>query len=200
MKIFGYSIEECLTFFMLIVVGYFIAKLFSQKCNGFSVGAVTCKDQNPGKCKILSNCRWNELESKCTNKYAPAPAPAVICNKNEDCKSGICHKNPITKLGNCVNKCSDLNPRACRVHPDKCRVENNNCMSKKGYGESCEENNECQSGVCHSKDFVDSYKCMKCSDVNVATCEKDPNGIIKGHGDVCKVTGKGLNRECTRKQ
>ena len=41
MKIFGYSVEECITFFMLVVVGYFIAKLFSQKYNGFSVGAQT---------------------------------------------------------------------------------------------------------------------------------------------------------------
>jgi len=191
MKIFGYSVEECITFFMLVVVGYFIAKLFSQKYNGFSVGAQTtcdgiksrtrCRKFHPGRCEWVNN--------KCTNKNSS------VCNDNNDCKSGICHKNPITKLGNCVNKCSDLNPRACRVHPDKCKVENNNCISKKEFGELCKENNECQSGVCHSKDFADPYKCMNCSDVNKLTCEVSPS--LDGHGDVCKIDK--TTDECTRK-
>ena len=99
MKIFGYSVEECITFFMLVVVGYFIAKLFSQKYNGFSVGGqTTCDGISRSKCEKFHprRCKWDYDKNKCTNKNAPAPAPAsVICNKNEDCKSGICHKNPL---------------------------------------------------------------------------------------------------------
>ena len=32
------SLEEILTYLMLIIVGYFVAKMFSRTCNGFSVG------------------------------------------------------------------------------------------------------------------------------------------------------------------
>tara|TARA_B100000902_G_scaffold381465_1_gene418016 strand:+ start:746 stop:988 length:243 start_codon:yes stop_codon:yes gene_type:complete len=34
--------EEILVYLMLIVVGYYIAKMFSRSCNGFSVGGPTC--------------------------------------------------------------------------------------------------------------------------------------------------------------
>jgi hypothetical protein len=36
---FSLKNEEILTYFLLIIVGYFIAKIFSKSCNGFSVGA-----------------------------------------------------------------------------------------------------------------------------------------------------------------
>ena len=101
MKIFGYSVEECLTFFMLVVVGYFIAKLFSQKCNGFSVGAQTTCDgiKSRTRCRKFhpDRCEWKD--GKCTNKNTPAPAPAgkkdngSECNDNNDCKSGYCNMN-----------------------------------------------------------------------------------------------------------
>lgn len=35
---FGLKNEEILTCFLLIVVGYCIAKMFSRSCNGFRVG------------------------------------------------------------------------------------------------------------------------------------------------------------------
>tara|TARA_B100001287_G_C22388299_1_gene392114 strand:+ start:38 stop:151 length:114 start_codon:yes stop_codon:yes gene_type:complete len=35
---FGLKNEEILTYFLLIVVGYYIAKMFSKSCNGFRVG------------------------------------------------------------------------------------------------------------------------------------------------------------------
>ena len=35
---FGLKNDEILTYFLLIVVGYCIAKMFSKSCNGFSVG------------------------------------------------------------------------------------------------------------------------------------------------------------------
>lgn len=284
MKIFGYSVEECLTFFMLVVVGYFIAKLFSQKCNGFSVGAVNCEIQNRGKCKILSNCIWNESESKCTDINAPAPAPAPAgkkdngseCNSDFDCKSGYCNDsdkcqgcpndpnykfNPLNctkcindnlqfpdctecknndKLipPNCTeckggsklnpldcNECknSDYEPSDCTKCKDKfmnpkdncrshipcedikdnvnctlsnnlhgmCKWVNDKCIRPKKLGDLCEKNNECQTGVCHSKDFIEPYKCMNCSDVNALTC-------TVYHSDVCDIgkDGKCKYRSC----
>ena len=195
MKIFGYSDKECLTFFMLVVVGYFIAKLFSQKCNGFSVGAqIECdKIKNPTNCRRhrIHGCELKD--GKCNYKNAPAPAPAsVICNKNVDCKSGICHKNPITKLGNCVNKCSDLNPRACRVHPDKCKVENNICISKKESGDSCKENGECQTGICYNG------KCSECEDLPGKVRGTDK---CKDYLDKCEYKSEFLKeRKCVTKQ
>ena len=39
----GLKNEEILTCLMLVVIGYFIAKMFSRSCNGFSVGGkMTC--------------------------------------------------------------------------------------------------------------------------------------------------------------
>ena len=37
------KVEEILVYLMLIVVGYYIAKMFSRSCNGFRVGGqLTC--------------------------------------------------------------------------------------------------------------------------------------------------------------
>ena len=38
---FGLKNDEILTYLLLIVVGYCIAKMFSRSCNGFSVGGQT---------------------------------------------------------------------------------------------------------------------------------------------------------------
>ena len=35
------KVEEAIVYLMLIVVGYYIAKMFSRSCNGFSVGGQT---------------------------------------------------------------------------------------------------------------------------------------------------------------
>jgi len=32
------KVEEAIVYLMLIVVGYYIAKMFSRSCNGFSIG------------------------------------------------------------------------------------------------------------------------------------------------------------------
>ena len=34
----GVKSEEILTYFLLVIIGYFIAKMFSRSCNGFRVG------------------------------------------------------------------------------------------------------------------------------------------------------------------
>jgi hypothetical protein len=46
------KVEEMLKCFMLIIVGYFIAKLFSKTCNGFNVGGQTECPFKDAKCKI----------------------------------------------------------------------------------------------------------------------------------------------------
>ena len=127
MKIFGYSVEECLTFFMLVVVGYFIAKLFSQKCNGFSVGAqTTCDGISHSKCEKLHprRCKWDYDKNKCTD--INAPAPTVNCKKDGDCKSGICYEQK-------CSKCENLNKKECK-HNNKCKLKgkkNKHCVPKK---------------------------------------------------------------------
>ena len=37
---FGLKNDEMLTCFLLIIVGYTLAKMFSRRCEGFSVGGV----------------------------------------------------------------------------------------------------------------------------------------------------------------
>ena len=49
--------EEILTYLCLIVVGYFLAKMFSLRCDGFSVGGnQTCEDMPQGGC--FGTCTW----------------------------------------------------------------------------------------------------------------------------------------------
>lgn len=58
---FGLKNHEILTYFLLIVVGYYIAKMFSKSCNGFSVGGTNCSSYNDDQkeCEKLSNCEWS---------------------------------------------------------------------------------------------------------------------------------------------
>ena len=55
---FGLKNEEILTYFLLIVVGYTIAKMFSRRCNGFSVGGETLVSPAP---KCLNNCLGTKI-------------------------------------------------------------------------------------------------------------------------------------------
>ena len=51
---FGLKNDEMLTCFLLIVVGYIIAKMFSRRCEGFSVGFSTSDSEFcPSEC-----CNW----------------------------------------------------------------------------------------------------------------------------------------------
>ena len=54
--------EEILTCFLLIVVGYCIAKMFSRSCNGFSVSVwgEHCSDYNlENDCNNDNICKWS---------------------------------------------------------------------------------------------------------------------------------------------
>ena len=61
----GLKNEEILTCLMLVLIGYFIAKMFSRSCNGFSVGG-QC---DLGQLEILNESpnRLPPLESECRN-------------------------------------------------------------------------------------------------------------------------------------
>jgi len=215
MKIFGYSVEECLTFFMLIVIGYFIAKMFSQKCNGFSVGApINCEGiTNQANCHnhLRHGCEFKD--GKCGYKNAPAGKKECLDKKFKaphctSCSNSLHHYPDCTeckerqyKYPKCTDlkDCKELNSAHCALNIF-CELDNNNeCQSTflKRLGVECEKNNECQTGVCHSKDvLIEPYKCTNCSNVNEVSCRISP--AFDGHSDVCKVNGgKCIYRHCS---
>jgi hypothetical protein len=52
--------EEILTCLCLIVVGYFLAKMFSLRCDGFSVGGQDCSIyNNVEECIDTEGCTYN---------------------------------------------------------------------------------------------------------------------------------------------
>ena len=54
------KVEEIMVYLMLIVVGYYIAKMFSRSCNGFSVGGQRmCADAPPLTCISGTNHKAN---------------------------------------------------------------------------------------------------------------------------------------------
>lgn len=63
--------EEILTYFLLIVVGYYIAKMFSKSCNGFSVSADTCSQHEKSSC--YNNCKWQN--GHCVSLSVPSSPP-----------------------------------------------------------------------------------------------------------------------------
>jgi hypothetical protein len=74
------KVEEILVYLMLIVVGYYIAKMFSRSCNGFSVGgSVTCMD------KHRANILYNNVIS--------CPGNKQLINESNDIPSGTTFEN-----------------------------------------------------------------------------------------------------------
>ncbi|MDA7663743.1 hypothetical protein N8569_00415 [bacterium] len=98
---FGLKNDEILTYFLLIIVGYCIAKMFSRRCEGFSVGVDSNSNYyvpkrlnrkfNPDTCfygcgglQIEDNeCPPNLGTFKC-NEDKPLPNPLLW-----ECKKGI---------------------------------------------------------------------------------------------------------------
>ena len=179
MKIFGYNVEECLTFFMLVVVGYFIAKLFSQKCNGFSVGAqIKCdKIKNPTNCRRhrIHGCELKD--DKCTYKNAPAPAGKKDndseCNSDFVCKSGYC--NGSNKCEGCPNDPNyKLNPQDCSKCKNNDKLEPPNCT--KCINSNLDLATNCTKCINSNLDLATN--CTKCinSDLDLASnCTKCNN-------------------------
>ena len=62
---FGLKNDEMLICFLLIVVGYCIAKMFSRRCEGFSVGAEKeCDDSGFYDLTQMKNCYYNS-DTRC---------------------------------------------------------------------------------------------------------------------------------------
>tara|TARA_B110000858_G_scaffold196594_1_gene255795 strand:+ start:24 stop:791 length:768 start_codon:yes stop_codon:yes gene_type:complete len=79
--------EEILTYLLIIVVGYFIAKMFSRSCNGFSVGAYQCGTCPIVEAKCPHDC--NKIENKADHWY---------CSGREQECSGC----PNTTVNSCI--------------------------------------------------------------------------------------------------
>ena len=60
------KVEEIIVYLMLIVVGYYIAKMFSRSCNGFSVGG-----QRQLYCDEAILTRTITGQSECPNGKIP---------------------------------------------------------------------------------------------------------------------------------
>ena len=87
--------EEILTCFMLIIVGYYIAKMFSRRCNGFRVGGQPRQPLNDYIMNpYLINC--NEMRYK---DGATERDKALACNSFRNCTW-----NPFLKPPSCTYK------------------------------------------------------------------------------------------------
>ena len=88
---FGLKNDEMLICFLLIIVGYCIAKMFSRRCEGFSVGVSTYKPiwlEQGGIGGCYYGCK-GELGGRCPGKVYDCntnPRPGVpngyVCKKN----------------------------------------------------------------------------------------------------------------------
>lgn len=99
---FGLKNEEILTCFLLIVVGYCIAKMFSRSCNGFSVSADTCSQHGePGSC--FNNCKWQN--GRCVSQSVPnlPPPPSSCRSSGEPCVNNVqCCLGSCSSRGKCM--------------------------------------------------------------------------------------------------
>ena len=89
----GLKNEEILTCLMLVVIGYFIAKMFSRSCNGFSVGGQQCTQLVRER---LNNMPGGQrpLESDCQN---------MRCGFDPNMNGGICKECEEHNYNNCNN-------------------------------------------------------------------------------------------------
>ena len=176
MKIFGYNVEECLTFFMLIVIGYFIAKMFSQKCNGFSVGAqIDCESiTNPAKCHMHYRHGCEFKDDKCGYKLqAPKSCDQCTSVKSlEKNKGNICVENKPSIVGmNCEldEQCTVGMPGGENYCKNgKCANEDRGNLDK---NEKCFHPASCNSKLCIYRPNNDDYlRCGTCGELAQADC------------------------------
>ena len=84
---FGLKNNEILTYFLLIVVGYYIAKMFSRSCNGFSVG---------GQIIVEDACK-RELDSLCGDTVDYQECSMCAGKNQENLRKARCSENVISK-------------------------------------------------------------------------------------------------------
>ena len=97
--------EEILTCFMLIIVGYYIAKIFSRRCNGFRVGGQPKLDESSFLCNLKRSLNCCPT---CTNqhfrKYNMDNTATNSCN---DINTQFKNSNQGDKIDICIGAYSD---------------------------------------------------------------------------------------------
>ena len=117
---FGLKNDEIFTCFLLIIVGYCIAKMFSRRCEGFSVGGVR------GAYPLCPNDSRNPVDE---------------CFAH----SGNCDKLYTHTIGNE----SDYSVHTCKDGPlGYCISSGNKCVFPEGH--DCQEPADCESSVCEN--------------------------------------------------
>lgn len=150
---------------MLIVIGYFVAKMFSKKCNGFSVGGQTCNDFLS---RVSSNCGDNPSDpsESCCN---------IILNENNcniETLDNPTQSNIYTAQTTCNSRFPSRFPRVktCRAFESDCPRGTRNNGINVCYDDECTIQ-EC----CSDKGFFNNFyngTCEPRSDVSVSESER----------------------------
>ena len=87
MKLDSEEILKCLCF---VILGYFIAMMFSRMCscgNGFRVGgAERCQSLHRQDCIDIENCNWNVgIQGRCQGSSYCSNFNELDCTHNDSC-------------------------------------------------------------------------------------------------------------------
>ena len=194
-RFLGFKTEEILTCLLLVVVGYFIAKMFSERCgcNGFSIGGYKLYDSSPcdindpdnDECTASSDSQYNypcpgSVGSHCYilesgGKWAdPAPdncnEPTYSLPRGRKRRCIISAPTPTPPTGPPGPPAPTPAPVACNSHESYVTAKNNmisNCRDQW----SCEDNGpntDCKTA------FNSLYtNCKSYIDVNEKSVTKD---------------------------
>jgi len=183
---FGLKNDEMLICFLLIVVGYCIAKMFSRRCEGFSVGGSddceSSSDCVSGNCctsSVWSTCggyncclnnttSWDKLNTEsCSAVYGGENIKSVKkdisknCWRDIDCKSGLCR----TSKGKKSDTLPYPNPRMFGPKLGSDPLYNDlRCRVKEGS--NCSDNVDCLYPTKCIFDIDDKGTC-----INASSCE-----------------------------
>ena len=185
---FDLKSEEILTYLLLIIVGYYIAKMFSRRCNGFSVGGQGTRSTNDHCINNLAqgladlgNANINEYNLYCSNNGC------YYSNKNSEHTCRSCESIDLSTIidQNKEQYCSGLGALATggACHYDSSRdicvsnlktcesFDSDACPLEKSYnyqGNKCVSDctiNDCcvNSGFLNNQGF-----CLQRSDISVS--------------------------------
>jgi len=133
---FGLKNDEILTYLLLIIVGYTIAKMFSKRCEGFSDDTDPPITICPG-IKVPS-CSFLHDDPDCETKYTDNITNSGFskCKKgglfdlcessNNECRLGA--NNPCTRSSDCWGECKD--GKCTDGTPPKCPSGESYCLDE----------------------------------------------------------------------
>ena len=163
---FNLKSEEILTCFLLIVVGYYIAKMFSKRCNGFRVGGQPIYIPDPDY--------PNPINLDCSN--IRFKQNAAIIDKRIICGDRNCTYNTISRM--CENPPplpSPANSSQRRPQPtnEYCKRNMAQGLGELGYPRSNETyNNYCSNNGCYYSNDHSEHTCKSCDSINLQNIEK----------------------------